>query len=181
MRKFYTTKGDDGYTGLLGKERLPKYHPKIEAIGAMDEASAALGLARSQTCSPESAEILLSVQRDLYKVMGEVAASKENSERFHSIDADKVAWLESQIEHIGSVVKMPDTFIVPGNTQAGAAIAMARTIMRRAERLTAVLLHQNEIKNRELYRYLNRASSLCFVLELFEYTVSGMIAPEIAK
>ncbi len=181
MRKFYTTKGDEGYTGLLGKERVPKYHPKIEAIGAMDEASAALGLARSLTSSPEIAALLLSMQLDLYKIMGEVAAGKENAERFHSIDGDKVAWLETQIEQIGHIVNMPDVFIVPGNTQAGAAIAMARTIVRRAERLTAILLHKEEIENRELYRYLNRASSLCFILELYEYSISGVTAQTISK
>ncbi len=181
MRKFYSKKGDEGYTGLLGKERVAKYHPKIEAIGAIDEATAALGLARSQTCSPETASILLSMQRDLYLLMGEIAASKENTERFHSIDAEKVAWLEAQVDHFGSIVKMPDEFIMPGNTQAGAALAMARTIIRRAERLTAVLLHTEEIENRELYRYLNRASSLCFVLELYEYSISGVTNPELAK
>lgn len=181
MNKFYTTKGDEGYTGLLGKERVPKYHPKIEAIGAIDEATAALGLARSLTTSPETASILLSMQRDFYLLMGEIAAGKENAERFHAIGADKVAWEEAQIDQIGSQVKMPKDFIVPGNSQAGAAIAMARTIVRRAERLTAVLLHKEEIENRELYRYLNRASSLCFILELYEYSISSVSAPTMAK
>jgi len=181
MNKFYTTKGDEGYTGLLGKERVAKYHPRIEAIGAIDEATAALGLARSQTCSPEIASILLSMQRDLYLLMGEIAAGKEYAARFHAVDAEKVAWLEEQVDHIGSLVQMPKDFIVPGNTPAGAAIAMARTIIRRSERLTAILLHKEEIENRELYRYLNRASSLCFVLELYEYSVSNVIAPQMSK
>lgn len=181
MNKFYTTKGDEGYTGLLGKERVAKYHPKIEALGAIDEASAALGLARSQTCSPETAAILLSMQRDFYMLMGEIAAGKENADRFHSISAEKVAWEEAQIDHFGSLVKIPKEFIIPGNTQAGAALAMARTIIRRAERLTAVLLHNEEIENRDLYRYLNRASSVCFVLELYEYAVSNVNNIELAK
>ncbi len=181
MNKFYTTKGDEGYTGLLGKERVAKYHPRIEAIGAIDEATAALGLARSQTCSPEIASILLSIQKDFYLLMGEIAAGKQNAKRFQSIDANKVAWLEEQIDRIGKQIQMPDDFIVPGNTPAGAAIAMARTIVRRSERLTAVLLHKEEIGNRELYRYLNRVSSLCFVLELFEYSVSGVIATKMGQ
>ncbi|MBN1536820.1 MAG: cob(I)yrinic acid a,c-diamide adenosyltransferase [Anaerolineales bacterium] len=181
MNKFYTTKGDEGYTGLIGKERIAKYHPRIEAIGALDESTAALGMARSQTCSPEIASILLSMQRDFYSLMGEIAMGKENSRKINAFRSEKITWLEEQIEHIGGLVQMPRDFIVPGNTQAGASLAMARTIIRRAERLTAVLLHNHEIENRDLYRYINRSSSLCFVLELYEYTVSGVIAPELVK
>lgn len=181
MKKFYTRKGDEGYTALLGSERVAKYHPKIEAIGAIDEASAALGLARSHTCSPESSSVILSLQRDLYRLMGEIAASKVNSDRFHAIDAEKVHWLEIQVDHFGNAIEMPKEFIVPGDTKAGAALALARTIIRRAERQTAVLLHSKEIENQDLYRYLNRASSLCFILELYEYSISGVAKPESVK
>lgn len=181
MKKFYSRKGDEGYTGLLGKERVAKYHPKIEAIGATDEASAALGMARSLTRSPETASVLLSIQQDLNLLMGEVAASQENAEQFKAIGVEKVAWLEAQIDHFAQSIEMPKEFILPGNTQAGAALAMARTIIRRAERRMAMLLHKDEITNPDLYRYLNRASSLCFVLELYEYSISGAIKPDLAK
>ncbi|NMC14595.1 MAG: cob(I)yrinic acid a,c-diamide adenosyltransferase [Chloroflexi bacterium] len=181
MKKFYTRKGDEGYTGLLGKERVAKYHPKIVAIGAIDEASAALGLARSHTCSPESSSVILSLQRDLYQLMGEIAASKDNSERFRTIDAEKVNWLEMQVDHFANTIEMPKEFIIPGDTKAGAALALARTIIRRAERHTAVLLHNKEIENHDLFRYLNRASSLCFILELYEYSISGVAKPESVK
>jgi cob(I)alamin adenosyltransferase len=76
---------------------------------------------------------------------------------------------------------MPKEFIIPGDTQAGAALDLARTIVRRAERLVAQLLHNLEIENSELLRYLNRLSSLCFVLELFENQAGGKDQPTLAK
>ena len=86
MDKFYTQKGDDGYTGRLGKGRIPKNHQLIEAIGTIDEASAVLGLARAQTQTRETSELLLHVQRDLYHLMAELSATEENVEKFQVID-----------------------------------------------------------------------------------------------
>ena len=77
---FYTSKGDDGTTGLLGEGRVAKYHARIEAVGTLDESTAALGLARAQCLDPRSSGILLEAQRDLYKLMAEVAATPENAE-----------------------------------------------------------------------------------------------------
>src|SRR5512141_2277287 len=82
---FYTSKGDDGTTGLLGEGRVMKYHARIEAVGTLDESTAALGLARAQCVDPHSGGILLEAQRDLYKLMAEVAATPDNAERFHFI------------------------------------------------------------------------------------------------
>ena len=76
---FYTAKGDDGTTGLLGDGRVMKYDARIEAIGTVDESTAALGLARAQCLDPRSIQILLEAQRDLYKLMAEVAATPENA------------------------------------------------------------------------------------------------------
>jgi cob(I)alamin adenosyltransferase len=78
---FYTAKGDDGTTGLLGEGRVMKYDARIEAIGTVDESTAALGLARAQCLDPRSGGILLEAQRDLYKLMAEVAATPENAEK----------------------------------------------------------------------------------------------------
>jgi cob(I)alamin adenosyltransferase len=77
-------------TGLLGEGRLPKYAPRLEAVGALDEASAALGMARSVCLEPGNAAILLTVQRDLYDLMAETAATPENAARFRKIDAGRV-------------------------------------------------------------------------------------------
>ena len=168
MSKFYTRKGDDGTTGMLGEGRLPKYHPRIEAIGVLDETTAALGLARALSHSPPVKGILLQMQRDLYGLMAEVAAAPENAERFRSIDSARVDWLEKQIDSLSKTVAMPAAFILPGETSGGGALSLARTVTRRAERRIAELLDRGELENKELSRYLNRLSSLCFVLELAE-------------
>ena len=170
---FYTTKGDDGTTNLLGKGRVPKYHARMEALGTLDEASAALGLARAQCAFAQAAPILLKAQRDLYKLMAEVAATPDNAEQFHFIDESRVAWLESQTDGLSRGVEMPKEFILPGDSAGGAALSMARAVVRRAERRVVVLFDEGEITNPDLQRYLNRLSSLCFVLELLENRNAG--------
>lgn len=170
---FYTRTGDDGTTGLLGEGRVPKTHPRIEALGALDESTATLGLARAQARDPRSSGILLETQRDLYKLMAEVAATAETAEQFHFIDAARVTWIESQIEQLSATVTMPREFILPGDSLAGAALSMARAIIRRAERRVVELLAGKEISNPDLVPYLNRLSSLCFVLELVENAAAG--------
>lgn len=170
---FYTAKGDDGTTGLLGEGRVPKYHVRMEAIGTLDESTAALGLARAQCVDPHSGGILLEAQRDLYKLMAEVAATPENAERFHFIDLARVKWLEEQTDFLSTLVEMPKEFILPGDSLAGAALSLARAIVRRAERRVVELYDTEEVVNPDLQRYLNRLSSLCFVLELLENKAAG--------
>jgi cob(I)alamin adenosyltransferase len=177
---FYTTAGDDGMTGLLGEGRVPKYHARMEALGALDEASAALGVARAQAQAKESAPILLQAQRDLYKLMAEVSATPENADRFHHIDSARVAWLEEQADALSKITTMPDQFILPGDTAGGAALSLARAIVRRAERRVVALYDEKEIPNPDLQRYLNRLSSLCFVLELLENQRAG-VSTSLAK
>ena len=170
---FYTSKGDDGTTNLLGEGRVAKYHVRIEAVGTLDESTAALGLARAQCRDPHAAGILLEAQRDLYKLMAEVAATPENAEKFHFIDAARVTWIEGQTDALSKLVEMPKEFILPGDSVAGAALSLARAIIRRAERRVVELFDTEEIKNPDLQRYLNRLSSLCFVLELLENQAVG--------
>jgi cob(I)alamin adenosyltransferase len=170
---FYTSKGDDGTTNLLGEGRVMKYHARIEAVGTLDESTAALGLARAQCLDPHSSPILLETQRDLYKLMAEVAATPENAEKFHFINEARVAWLEQQTDALSQLVEMPREFILPGDSLAGAALSLARAIIRRAERRVVELFDLNELGNPDLQRYLNRLSSLCFVLELLENKAAG--------
>jgi cob(I)alamin adenosyltransferase len=173
MPDFYTGKGDQGYTGILGKGRLPKYQTRLEAIGTIDEASAALAVARASCQVEKIVEIIITMQRDFCLIMSEIAANPENATKYTSIDNAKVAWLEDHIRLIGAQVEMPAKFIVPGDTQCGANLSFARTIIRRAERLVARLVHQHKLENQEILRYFNRASSLLFVLELYEYKMAG--------
>jgi cob(I)alamin adenosyltransferase len=170
---FYTSKGDDGTTNLLGEGRVAKYHARIEAVGTLDESTAALGLARAQCVDPHSGTILLQAQRDLYRLMAEVAATPGNAEQFRFIDSARIAWLEEQTDSLSKLVEMPREFILPGDSLAGAALSLARTIVRRAERRVVELFDSREITNPDLQRYLNRLSSLCFVLELLENQTAG--------
>lgn len=178
---FYTRGGDDGSTGWLGEGRIAKEDPRMEALGAVDEASAALGVARAHAHSAEAPGLLLQVQRDLYGLMAELSAAPENAARFRVIDAQKVAWLEAQVNAISAQVEVPREFIVPGDTLEGAFIDLARAIVRRAERRVAELLHRGAVENPDLLRYLNRLSSLCFVLELRENQAAGNAKITLAK
>jgi cob(I)alamin adenosyltransferase len=181
MTKLYTTTGDDGFTSLLASGRVPKYHPRPEAVGTLDEASAALGAARAFCQAEQSAPLLLASQRDLYHIMAEVSAPLNNAARFRVIDNARVTWLESEIDKITSLVEPPTEFIVPGDTPAGGLLSLARAIVRRAERQITRLIHMGEVENKELLRYLNRLSSLCFALELLENQVTGKSRPTLAK
>jgi cob(I)alamin adenosyltransferase len=181
MSQFYTRTGDDGYTGLLGEGRVPKYHPRMEAIGTIDEASAALGVARAGSHLPQVTDILLAVQRDLYHIMAEIAAMPANAQRFRVVQADRVAWLEYQIDALTRQVEIPGEFILPGDSPCGASLALARTTVRRAERRVAELVHTDLLENMALLHYLNRLSSLAFLLELLENQAAGSPGPTIAK
>ena len=173
MTKFYTRTGDDGFTGLLGEGRVPKNHPRMEALGSVDEATAFLGLARSVSSSDEVKGTLLQIQRDLYHLMAEISALPENAAHFRKIGAEQVAWLEKQTDRFSAQVELPKEFIIPGSTFASGTLAVARTVTRRAERRVAELLHEGLIENPDLLRYLNRLSSLCFILEVWENQQAG--------
>ena len=180
MSPIYTRNGDEGQTGLLGEGRVPKFDLRIEALGALDEATAALGLARSAAKAELSAALILEAQRDLYRLMAEVGATPENAATFRSIDAARVQWLEAQTDALGETVPMPREFIIPGENPSSAAIAVARTVVRRAERRVVELFHQGGLENSHLLAYLNRLSSLCFMLELLENQHAGQ-STQLAK
>jgi len=173
MPKFYTRTGDDGTTGWLGEGRLLKTDIRIETLGSLDEASAALGLARASCQESRIQKLIQEVQRDLYKIMAEVASSPENREKFSSLDATRITWLESQVDVFTSITQVPKEFVLPGDTPSGAAFSLARTIVRRTERRLAQLQEREEDRNAYLLQYLNRLSSLCFILELYENQSSG--------
>jgi len=181
MVEFFTRTGDDGYTGLLGEGRVPKYHPRPETVGTIDEASAALGYAKAINKIGFINQIVSQVQRDLYHMMAEISSMPAYSSQFRAIDANRVIWLENQTNQLSEQIEMPKEFILPGDSPEGASFSIARTIVRRAERHVAHLFHNGEIDNIEILKYLNRLSSLCFVLELMENQASGKEKPTLAK
>ncbi len=178
---FYTRAGDDGYTSLLGEGRVAKYMPQPEAYGTVDEASAAIGVARASAQSEETRQMLLTAQRDLYHLMAELAATQQTAHLFRKITAERVAWLEAQTDRITQRIRLPKEFVVPGDSLPGAYLDLARTVVRRAERIVVHLLHDGLIENVELVRYLNRLSSLLFVLSLYENALAGVSNVTLAK
>ena len=134
MGVFYTKTGDDGYTGIIGEGRVAKYDLRLEVLGSLDEANSALGMARASAQSEQTTATLLKVQRDLYQLMAEIATTSELGDLLKKIDQDMVLWIEGQIGYFTGLVKIPDQFIVPGDSLSGAAMDMARTTVRRAER-----------------------------------------------
>jgi cob(I)alamin adenosyltransferase len=167
--RFYTGRGDDGYTGLLGSERVPKYDLRPEAYGTVDEAQAAIGLARASGCSSQTEKILLAIQRDLYTLMAELAAAGDEGSVFAgSVTSEHLSQVEGWIAQVEAQVTLSRGFVVPGDSQPGAALHLARTVVRRAERHVVRLVHEGVLANRLVVRYLNRLSSLLYLLALAE-------------
>ncbi len=181
MSDYYSGEGDDGSTGLLGSERVPKYHLRPTAFGRVDEASAALGLSRATALSDDTKSVIREVQKDLYAIMVELAAVPEEVEKFQRLEAARLTWLEGQLESFGERVTMPTDFILPGDSLPAAALDLARTTVRRAERQVVRLDHESKLSNPTILPYLNRLSSLCFVLSLWENETAGIDKPTIAK
>lgn len=181
MTRFYTRTGDDGTTRILGEGRVKKFDLRMETLGTLDELTAALGVARSILPSQNYQAEIISVQRTLYELMAEVAASPENAEKFRMIDAESIVGLEKKIDAYSMNVNTPQGFIIPGETPASAAVSMARAITRRAERRTVELLERGDIANKQLVGYLNRLSSFLFVLEIKLIQESDQEKPRLAK
>jgi cob(I)alamin adenosyltransferase len=173
MVPFYTTAGDTGETSYLGAGGISKSSLRIEAVGSVDEANAAIGLARALSESELAGSILFNVQQHLYLLMTELSASPDVADKFDKIDHDHLQWLEIQIEELEQVVKIPKVFIIPGSSPASGALDLARTIVRRAERRTVAMLEEKQILKQLLVAYLNRLSSLLFVLEVYESSNFG--------
>ena len=161
--RIYTSRGDHGTTDLLG-ERVGKDDPRIELLGALDETTSAIGLARSLAAFPEAGTMLLTVQRDLYQIMAELAFTDQVRPDALRLPAERVDWLEAGIATVQEQVELPREFVVPGETTAGAALDVARTVARRAERHAVALAHAGAVGNPQILRYLNRLSSLLFIL-----------------
>jgi cob(I)alamin adenosyltransferase len=165
MAKVTTGTGDAGYTSLLGEQRVPKYDVRPDTFGTVDEATSALGLARATTQDARAREIILHMQQDLYVLMAELATPPDNLQAIGmQITAGQVHWLETIEEELKAAVVIPNKFIIPGDSVDGAALDLARTIIRRAERMAVRLSHEGIIQNGELLRYLNRLSDVVFIL-----------------
>lgn len=171
--KLYTGRGDGGETDLLGA-RVSKTDPRIEAIGALDETSSAIGLARAAAREDRTREALVAVQRDLYKVMAELAFTTEQYPQRVELGADRIAWLSAETDALTAEAPPPREFVLPGETAQGAALDWARVIARRAERHVVAVAEAGHVRNAEVPRYLNRLSSLLFAFARWEEHRAGV-------
>ena len=175
-----TRKGDDGTTGLLyGGARIPKDDLRTEAYGTIDETVAALGLARAQlglkdrlgVLSVEFGdvpELILRLQRELFVAAAELATNPDAWDRLEDgrtrVSAEMVESLEGVLRDLESHIEMPREFVVPGETPTSAALEVARTTLRRAERRAVALGREGLIPGPYLLPYLNRLADLLWVL-----------------
>ncbi|HYS99959.1 MAG TPA: cob(I)yrinic acid a,c-diamide adenosyltransferase [Thermoplasmata archaeon] len=165
MAKLYTRKGDAGETGLLGPERVPKDDPRVEAMGAVDELNAVIGLTLAAQREKRIREVLEKIQDDLFTVGAELAMSRgQETSKVPRVTPDHVARLEAAIEAFdaGNVTE----FIVPRGPEGLVRIHWARTVARRAER-RVVALSKREPVSPDLMRYLNRLSSLLYQMAVW--------------
>jgi len=163
--KIYTRKGDDGTTGLLYGGRVSKDHPSIEANGAVDEAQAALGLARAEAApGSELDELLVGLERDLYVLMAELATAPENRHKLAPgaslVTAEMVEALEPIIDELTGRFPPLTDFVLPGHDRLSAALDLARTLVRRAERLALNAAPEGS----QIGPYLNRLSDLLWTM-----------------
>jgi cob(I)alamin adenosyltransferase len=170
VTRIYTRKGDDGTTTLWYGGRVPKTSPRAEAYGSIDEAGAALGVARS-LCGPDEAELagdLLRLQRELFVAGAELATAPEAAGRLEDgvsrITDEMVAALEPIIDRYMDRVHLPPRFVIAGGTTLSAQLDVARTAIRRAERRVVALKEAEALESDAVLRYLNRASDLAFAL-----------------
>lgn len=161
----WTGKGDDGTSGLLYGGREAKSSPRFEAVGAVDEAQSAIGVARAEsTHGSELDVILIALERDLWVLMAELATDADNRAKLipggSLVTAEMVTALEQLMDDIGARFELPREFVVPGQDRASALLDMARTIVRRAERATAGVAEAGSLA----VPYLNRLSSALWTL-----------------
>jgi cob(I)alamin adenosyltransferase len=171
-KPIYTKYGDQGETGLLYGGRVSKANPRTEAYGAVDEAVSALGLAKALSSDEYVRATIDSLQRELFTVGAELATDPAERAKllkhFSAVTPEMTQMLERTIDTITAQVELPREFIIPGGSPASAAIDIARTTLRRAERRAVALYDASQLDSPELLRYLNRASDLLFMLARYQ-------------
>lgn len=161
MKKFFTRRGDDGTSATMEGERVDKNSLVFELLGALDEACAALNLAELHINEKHPKEIFRIIQKDLQLLMAEVAGDKNSQ-----MNLAKIEWLEKEINRFGEGLLMPHEFITTWTKPSSATLNVARTIVRRAERAAVAYARSCDFMNPIWVGYLNRLSSLLFVLQL---------------
>lgn len=161
----WTGKGDDGTSGLLYGGREPKSSPRFDAVGAVDEAQASIGLARAETTHGSELDVILvALERDLWVLMAELATDAENRSKLipggSLVTREMITALETLMDDVGGRFELPREFVVPGQDRTSALLDLARTVVRRAERATSGIADADSLA----VPYLNRLSSALWTL-----------------
>ena len=164
-----TRTGDQGMTGMMYNRRVSKCHPRVEAYGCVDELNAALGLARSLSPYPFVQTNLLVIQNQLVVLMGELATAVDDLPRyvtdgFQLVEPDLTAKLDALVVEIESQQVSFRGWATPGENPSSAALDMARTVCRRAERRVCELHENKQLRNQEIIVFLNRLSDALWLL-----------------
>jgi len=164
LTKIYTRGGDGGQTSLGDGARVTKHDPRVAAYGAVDEANAAVGLVRLHTAG-EMDELLGRIQNDLFDLGADLCRPESAQEKgpILRVSAAQTTRLEREIDAVNAKLAPLNSFVLPGGTPAAAALHLARTLARRAEREMTALAERQAV-NPEAIRYINRLSDLLFVL-----------------
>lgn len=166
LTRIYTRGGDKGKTSLGSGQRVVKHHPRVAAYGSVDETNAVVGLARLHTADePEIDAMLRRIQNDLFDLGADLATPAVENPAFPPLRilAEQVKRLEGEIDRLNAELRPLNSFVLPGGKPAAAALHLARTVARRAER-EITLLAESEPINPEAVRYINRLSDLFFVM-----------------
>ncbi|WP_341711552.1 cob(I)yrinic acid a,c-diamide adenosyltransferase [Erythrobacter sp.] len=169
LNKIYTRTGDDGTTGLVDGSRLAKHAPRMEAIGAVDEANSALGLAVVALAGTEHVAPLVRIQNDLFDLGADLATPAGESEDFAPSEmvlrvvAAQVEWLERAIDAANERLQPLTSFVLPGGSEVAARLHVARAAARRAERAMTAMA-ADVPTNPQALAYINRLSDYLFVL-----------------
>jgi cob(I)alamin adenosyltransferase len=168
VKSIVTKTGDEGQTGLMYNRRVPKNHPRVEACGAVDELNAALGLARATAPDEPVRKHLLALQKELVLLMGELATAPEDLPRYWSEGHSRVtgSWT-ARLEDLAKAIEQrevaPKGWATPGGSLHSAALDLARTVCRRAERQVCGLREAGQLENGQMIVYLNRLSDLLWL------------------
>jgi cob(I)alamin adenosyltransferase len=175
--RIYTRRGDDGSTGLLYGGRIAKDDLRADVYGTLDETVACLGMARAAGLVARADEIARRLQREMFVVGAQLATSADNQPKLVAgvsrVTPEMTEHAERDIDELVAEHPLPAEFVLPGATLGSAALDLARSTLRRAERGTVALQRSRGLPDAEILRYLNRASDLLFALARYEEAARG--------
>ncbi len=170
--KIYTKKGDQGQTSLFGGQKVAKHEHRIDAYGTVDELNSVIGVVRSHDLDAQIDEWLQTVQHQLFVLGSDLATPQSREVRIDRISEKEITFLEELIDEMDEQLPALKNFILPGGTKAASFLHLARTVCRRAERIT-VACAEHDVISEWTIKYLNRLSDFLFMLGRFENFKSG--------